>query len=458
MSMLNVIKYENHLFNETTDGYIHLVRFNNNKVLKVYSTDIEGLREVVEETEGQTDTYIAPNTMYKPFRKVENIRQFRALFLDIDGVEGDQIGCAYRILELAENKEIPSPTMIVNSGRGIHLYWKIKNAPYQALNTWQQLEDYLYYKLKKYGADNKALDAARVLRLPGTINSKNNSICKILMIDDNIEYSMYQLREEYLNYKAKPKQLEFQETKSKKNSKVINNKFFNSYSLHMARAEDLEILCKMRRYSMTGYRNMVIHCYAYWRGLVIRDLDTLEKDVIDLNNAFKEPLRESQINAVLRCIPKAIDKFIMYENDVISGVRRRVTKGMRDKEGYWYKNETLIERLDITPEEQKYLKTIISTEEKYSRRRESDNEYQKAKQKAKYRNEEGLTKTEIKRRNEFILISRMELQGMSLRAIAKELRKDATGLSRKINKMYDKINYQEIKEEVKNGLYAEMAI
>ena len=38
---------------------------------------------------------------------------------------------------------------------------------------------------------------------------------------------------------------------------------------------------------------------------------------------------------------------------------------MRDKGGYWYKNETLIERLDITREEQKYLKTIISDSDKF---------------------------------------------------------------------------------------------
>ena len=31
-----------------------------------------------------------------------------------------------------------------------------------------------------------------------------------------------------------------------------------------------------------------------------------------------------------------------------SGERKRVSKGMRDKEGYWYKNETLIDRLGIT--------------------------------------------------------------------------------------------------------------
>lgn len=27
-----------------------------------------------------------------------------------------------------------------------------------------------------------------------------------------------------------------------------------------------------------------------------------------------------------------------------SGVTKKITKGMRDKGGYWYKNETLIER------------------------------------------------------------------------------------------------------------------
>lgn len=41
---------------------------------------------------------------------------------------------------------------------------------------------------------------------------------------------------------------------------------------------------------------------------------------------------------------------------------------MRDKDGYRYKNETLIDRLDITSEEQKQMKTIIGTQEKYRRK------------------------------------------------------------------------------------------
>lgn len=68
--------------------------------------------------------------------------------------------------------------------------------------------------------------------------------------------------------------------------------------------------------------------------------------------------------------------------------------------------------------------------DRYKRR---DNEANKKRQKDKYRNEEGLTKTEVKRRNEFINIARLELEG----------------LSRKLKKVYNKINYLEILEEVK---------
>ncbi|WP_271814738.1 helix-turn-helix domain-containing protein [Clostridium beijerinckii] len=450
--------YENHLFDETTDGYIHVIRLNKDEKAKVRSTTIKGLREIIKETKGKTDTYIAPNTMYKPFRGVENIRQFRALYIDIDCEDGNQVWTSYKVLELVENKEIPKPTMLVNSGRGIHVYWRIINAPYGALHTWQELEDYLYHKLKPLGADRSATDGARVLRIPGTINSKNNKECKVMFIDTESEYSMYNLREEYLNYTSKGKQLEFNKVKNNTSSKVIANKFFNSYSLHMARTDDLITLCKLRNYNMKEYRNKILHCFAYWRGIYIRDEAELAKEVIDLNNSFKEPLKENEINSLLRCIPKAIDRFIAYEQGIRSGERKKVTKGMRDKEGYWYKNETLIELLDITPEEQAKLKTIIGTEEKYRRRRKSDNEYQKAKQKAKYRNEDGLTKTEIKRRNEFILIARMELQGMSLRAVAKELGKSVSTISEKLNKTYEKINYTEIKEEVANGCYLDMKI
>ena len=219
---------------------------------------------------------------------------------------------------------------------------------------------------------------------------------------------MYDLREQYLNYSIS-KQLQFQEAKTvKKKTKVINNKFFNSYSLHMARVEDIETLCKLRGYNMKGYRNIIIHCYAYWKGIYVRDIDELENEVIELNNAFIEPMKDTEIKAILRCIPKAIEKFLNYEQGLRNGEDKRVTKGMRDKGGYWYKNETLIERLNITPKEQRSLKTIIGTEEKYRRNNERRTP----------RNENGLTKKQQELKKEEITVKEYRMQGLSMKKIA----------------------------------------
>ena len=405
--------YCKHLFDSTTDGYIQIIRLNN-KDIKIYNTSNSELREIVEEVKGNKDVYIAPNTMYKKQRRVNNIRQFRALFQDLDlqNLNYSKEEVIYSIYILSYEKKIPKPSMIVDSGRGLHIYWKIKNAPFGALHTWQELEDYLYYQLKHLGADRRATDGARVLRLPNTLNSKNNALCKVIEINDDIEYSMYELREELLQYR--PKQLQFQETKTKpKQSKVISNKFFNSYSLHMARIEDLETICELRGYNLKGYRNMILHCYAYWKGIYTRDIEELEQEVIELNNSFIEPIKETELKAILRCIPKAIDKFIGYEQGIRSGEDKRVTKGMRDKEGYWYRNDTLIDRLDITRTEQRHLKTIIGTEEKYSRNNE--------RRKTVRRNEKGLTKKQQELVDLKEKVIELKEQGVSLRNIAKEL-------------------------------------
>ena len=103
-----------------------------------------------------------------------------------------------------------------------------------------------------------------------------------------------------------------------------------------------------------------IQSYVYWLGVIHRAQEELSKLVYELNKKFTEPLKQNEVDAILRCVHKALDKFLACEQGLRAGEFKRVSKEMRDKGGYWYKNETLIERLDITLVEQKYLKTIIS--------------------------------------------------------------------------------------------------
>lgn len=401
--------YCDHIYDDTTDGYIQIFNIDKDKKIKFYNTTVNSLRDIVEQVEEKEDFFITPNTFYKPERKVNNIRQFRALFVDLDTGEDNNQFAAYKVFELSEEGLIPKPTMIVDSGRGIHVYWRIKNAPYQALNTWQELQDLFYTKLKPLGADIRATDGARILRLPNTINSRNNVECRVLWQNNKLEYSMYNLREEYLNEKYKMSIAKINKT----DRKIVVNMFFNSYSLHIARAEDLETLIKLRNGNMNGSRNMALHCYAYWKGIYIRDIEKLIEVVEEFNNRFTNPLKDSEVRAVLRCIPKAIDKFLEYEQGIRCGLNKRVTKGMKDKGGYWYKNETLIDRLDITEQEQRELKTIIGTRVKYDRKNEKRNKAR--------RNEDGLTSRQEQKVNTIKAIQELKKKGLKQKEISEKL-------------------------------------
>lgn len=401
--------YCSHLYDDTTDGYIQIVKLNDNEVVKIKNTNLNFIKEITQEFSGEENVYITPNTIYVPFRRVENVRQFRALFLDFDNIGEDKHYVSYNIFELAAQDVIPMPTMIVDSGRGLHVYWRIKNAPYGALYSWQEIEDMLYHRLKHLGADRQATDATRLLRLPNTINSKSNSECNVLWIDDKTEYSMYDLKDKYIKVKKKPK------TSTKTTNKVIANAFFNSYSLHMDRATDLITLCELRKYKVEGHRNMLLHCYAYWIGIYVRSKEELADSVNNLNNKFKPPLKQTEVNAILRCVPKAIDKFIAYEQGIRNGEDKRVSKGMKDKAGYWYKNETLIERLGITSEEQRHLKTIIGTRVKYDRKNEKRNKAR--------RNENGLTPRQQQKQDLINKVKELKEQGLKQTEVANQLQK-----------------------------------
>ena len=234
---------------------------------------------------------------------------------------------------------------------------------------------------------------------------------------------MYDLREQYLNDNYKKTIAKV----NKSNSKIVTNAFFNSYSLHMSRAEDLETLVKIRKGKMKGYRNMAIHCYSYWKGIYVRDPEELKEIIEAFNNSFAIPLKSTEVNAVLRCVPKAIDKFLEYEQGIRSGVTKRITKGMRDKGGYWYKNETLIERLDITEAEQRHLKTIIGTRVKYDRNNE--------KRKNKRRNENGLTPKQQELQDLKVKILQLKKEKMKNKEIANKLSIQLKTLERHISSM-----------------------
>ena len=408
------LDYIRHLYSNDLDGYVHIMSIGRNGKPFIKNVLPAEVKHQADQQQGRPDTYISPNTFYLPERSNENIRQYRALYMDLDIHKTiySKSEAYYKVAMLSSEGKIPRPSLVVDSGQGLHLYWIIEHAPKGAAWTWQELEDYLYKHLKECGADIQATDAARVLRLPGTINTKNGETCKV--IESNAErYSMYELRKDYLDYgQAKQKPVQ-SHTEPRKSTKSNIKHLFNNYTLHMARLKDIEKLTELRGYDMEGYRNAALHCYIYWQGVCNRDFDNLLEVARRYNDKLKVPEKDRTVQTIVKSTMRAIVKFIDYEQGIRSGEKKRITKGMRDKAGYWYTNKRLIEMFDITPEEQRQLKTIISQEEKYRRRNEAN--------KKARRNENGLTSREQHTKDTREKIHQLREKGLTIREIAQEM-------------------------------------
>ena len=411
------VEYIKHLYSDDLSGYIQVAQLEDGQVVKIFNTEQKGIRKIVYEQRGEKDMFISPNSFYIPRRSSDNIRHYRALFIDLDLDIHSKTEAAYEVYLLADSGRVPVPTMVIDSGRGLHCYWRIDHAPKAAAYTWQELQDYLYRQLKHLGADIKATDSSRLLRLPDTINSRNNALCKIMIVNDN-RYSMYDLREKYLHYKKKDKPEPGKRSSGKSRGKV--SRLFNSYTLHMARADDMETICRLRDYEVEGYRNSILHCYCYWKGIYIRDPEQLTEKTQDLNYKFRVPLKDSEIRAIVKSTSRAIEKFIDYEAGLRSGEDKRVSKAMKERGGYWYTNDRLIEMLNITEDEQRQLKTIISTKEK--RRRDSLKKYQAR------RNEAGLTSREQRKADIMKMITELREQGLTVKEIADKVKLTLKGV------------------------------
>ena len=153
------------------------------------------------------DTFFCVATLAEPKRWNEeknrsetrshaNVSHIKSLFLDLDCGQGkpfaDQSVALQQLKLFLANISFPKPTYVVNSGRGIHVYWCFDQAVEgtywkQIANKFKSITEHF-----KFPADPAiTADMARVLRVPGTFNHKNkdNQLeVKILMRGESIRW------------------------------------------------------------------------------------------------------------------------------------------------------------------------------------------------------------------------------------------------------------------------------
>jgi len=158
----------------------------------------------------------------------------------------------------------------------------------------------------------------------------------------------------------------------------------------------------------TGQRELMCFLYRYYSCLFLHDEEEALRQTLEFNKRFVEPLSENEVISATKSAEKAFKEWQE------TGKRK-----------YNYRNSTLIELLEITEEEQKHLKTIISTNEKYRRKNK--------KRREERRDETGMTTRERQKLETVKQVKELNQQGLKQTQIAKKLGITQSTVSRILN-------------------------
>ena len=111
----------------------------------------------------------------------DDVMLARSLFVDLEKITVDEA------LAKVVVAKMPTPTMIVVSGHGVHLYWRLLQ-PITDLKRWTTIQKRL---IQLFGSDPAIHDPARMMRLPGFLNVNGDPArCYIHEADPGRRYAL----------------------------------------------------------------------------------------------------------------------------------------------------------------------------------------------------------------------------------------------------------------------------
>lgn len=127
-------------------------------------------------------------------RQEKNLQDFRCLYVDMDiyrnKEEVNWRDATALVQKMADKGIIPHPSFFANSGRGAYAIWTIKPHETKSVDllNYKALNRALYREFKEYSPllePDNVFDGSRVLRLPGSVNSKapDNPVAYVVQYD-----------------------------------------------------------------------------------------------------------------------------------------------------------------------------------------------------------------------------------------------------------------------------------
>jgi hypothetical protein len=204
-----------------------------------------------------------------PFHGNDRLRYINACYVDIDFHKlnidlGTAIG---RVINLQESGQLPHASMIVKSGRGVWLLWLIhdienpdisQRAFPDKLELYSRIQHAIIERLLPLGADMAARDAARHLRVPGSLHSGAEQTVEWWIQGESSSGYVYTLPQLAELFKAIP-------TRRHRGEIIAHNpaKRRGWVALNARRLRDFNTLRALRGGFSEGCRNNAAKIYAW---------------------------------------------------------------------------------------------------------------------------------------------------------------------------------------------------
>ena len=312
-------------------------------------------------------------------RRVVNVASINACWVDVDYHKLDRVwssaAALYALQGACDAAMVPAPSYVLATGRGLAAVWLVEVLPARALPRWQAVQVGLIEALKPIGADACARDAARVLRVAGTLNTRPVPPRLVRCIYPErgppALYGFDQLCEWVLPW-SRPERRERARVERREPSlrakrtvvRVLPGVDLSVGRLWADRLADLQELRRLRWWGSlpAGNRDIWMFlgaCAVAW-SVPAR---AVRREVLELG---AQALGGSWTKRQL-------------ENDMGSALRRAeasgrgetiVWRGEEVDPRYRFRSETIVDWLGITLAEQREMRTLIGAQERLRRRSE----------------------------------------------------------------------------------------
>lgn len=231
------------------------------------------------------NVFFSPFIYRKSHRIQDNTLFLSTLYVDLDQCTEED---ALERLKMLPD-ELQYPTIIVNSGNGIHIYWILSYKPQvsEYLSLWKRTMNELCNRLD---GDPRVNEHARLMRLPGSWNQKNEdkSLCRIVKCDPAAQFNLIPVAQHLETYSIRYKK---RVPKQKREKNELKPKNYNHYNTIVQNEIITVIKERSQKRKDIGFRNMTLY--------ILKQLGASEDRIDYVNNCiFSNPLAESELRSI----------------------------------------------------------------------------------------------------------------------------------------------------------------